>query len=482
MLDSVRVRLTLWHVGLLAFLLIAFSVAAYALLSSILYGRVDAVLASVVDGTVSMLAKESNEAGGVVFGPRDALRALSFPETSLGIFRPDGRLVASKIAGSHGSVSRPALAALDLDKPHIYTTRAGPAGPQGFSRAAALKVEVGPTKKEYVIVASQSLEPILRQLETLRRVFYTALPAVLLLAGFGGFFLARQSLAPVVAMSEQARRIGAENLEERLSPPNPRDELGRLAAAFNELLARLNAAFSQQRQFMADASHQLRTPVSVIQTATSVALDSEHRAESEYRSVLTTIDRQVRRLARIVEDLFQLARADSGRFVLQHRHFYLDELFAELGSAAKVLAAPKGIRIQLPEMTELPCEGDEELLRQMISNLLDNSIKHTAAGGSIGLALERRASEYVITVSDSGSGIPPEAQPHIFKRFFRADTAASVDHGASGAGLGLPIARWIAEAHHGRLELQRSDERGSAFVAVLPQHQSGKRNGPQGST
>jgi signal transduction histidine kinase len=290
-----------------------------------------------------------------------------------------------------------------------------------------------------------------------------------MLAGFLGWFLARKSLAPVVAMSEHARRIGAENLEERLPVANPRDELGRLALTFNELLSRLSAAFSQQRQFMADASHELRTPVSVIQTATSVALDIEHRDESEYRSVISTIDRQVRRLGRIVEDLFRMARADSGRYVLQPRDFYLDELLIETAQAAAVLASPKGISIETPDLSELPYRGDEDLLRQMISNLLDNAIKYTPPGGRIQLGLEARDQDYAISISDSGPGIPAEAQPHIFERFFRVDNAHGADsNGSGGTGLGLSIARWVAEAHRGRLSLKHSDERGSTFVAVLP--------------
>jgi heavy metal sensor kinase len=468
MFDSVRVRLTLWYVGVLGLILISFSVAVYAAMSGALYGRVDAVLSPVVGATVSMLGKEADEPGGVVFAPRHTLKALAFPDTSLAIFSPEGRLIADKSAGGYSSAPPPEIAALALNYARNYTTP-GRNG-KGLYRSATTKVNIPVTHKTYVVVATQSLEPVLKQLETLRRVFYVALPAGLLLAGFGGWFLARKSLSPVVAMSEQARRIGAENLDDRLTVANPRDELGRLALIFNELLSRLSAAFSQQRQFMADASHELRTPVSVIRTATSVALDREHREESEYRSMLSTIDGQARRLAKIVEDLFRLARADSGRYVLNRHDFYLDELLSETAHAATLLAASKDITIEMPDCPELPYHGDEDMLRQMISNLLDNAIKYTPPGGRIRLGLKALDHDYVISITDSGPGIPAEAQPHIFERFFRADKSRSSEenNGNSGAGLGLSIARWAAEVHRGSLNLRHSDERGSVFVAVLP--------------
>jgi two-component system OmpR family sensor kinase len=468
MFDSVRVRLTLWYVGVLALMLIGFSVAVYAVMSGIMYGRVDAVLSPIVGGTVSMLGKESDEPGGIVFAPRHTLKALSFADTSLAIFSPEGRLIADKPVGGYRGTPPPDITGLVLNETRKYTARAQSGN--GVYRNAAMKVNIPVVHKAYVVVATQSLEPVLRQLETLRLVFYAALPAVLLLSGFGGWFLARKSLAPVVAMSEQARRIGAENLDDRLTVANPRDELGRLALTFNELLSRLSAAFSQQRKFMADASHELRTPVSVIRTATSVALDREHRDESEYRGMLAMIDGQVRRLSRIVEDLFRLARADSGSYVLKPHDFYLDELLNETVQAAMLLAAPKNITIETPDLEEMLYHGDEDLLRQMISNLLDNAIKYTPPGGQIRLRLETREQDYILSIADSGPGIPSDAQPHIFERFFRADKSrtGAEPNGNGGAGLGLSIARWVAEAHHGRLNLKCSDEHGSVFVAVLP--------------
>jgi two-component system, OmpR family, sensor kinase len=309
-------------------------------------------------------------------------------------------------------------------------------------------------------------------LYTDRRLLAIVVLAGLLLAGFGGWFLARKSLAPVLAMSEQAHRIGAENLDQRLPVGNPRDELGKLANTFNNLLSRLSAAFSFQRQFMADASHELRTPVSVIRTATSVTLEKEQRSEEEYRGALVIIDEQVRRLTRIVEDMFRLARADAGCLTLRRQSFYLDELLAETARAARVLGASRKIGVRLDPLPECPCNGDEDLLRQMISNLLDNAVKFTPPGGNVTLNLDRRNGSYIISVSDTGPGIPTDAQARVFERFFRVEKteakATCLGGLGSGAGLGLSIAKSIAEAHGGSLNLEGSNANGTTFTINLP--------------
>ena len=283
------------------------------------------------------------------------------------------------------------------------------------------------------------------------------------------WLVVRRSLAPLSSMAEQAQCISIGNLEQQLSVGNQRDELGHLAAAFNALLTRLSNAFSQQTQFMADASHELRTPLSAIRTACAVMLQRADRDTGEYREALTLVEQQARRLTRIVEDLFLLARADAGNQTLQSHDFYLDELLTETAQAARVLAAHKDLELALAVLQEAPFRGDEGLLRQMIWNLIGNAIKFTPKRGTVRVALESRETEYVITVSDTGGGIPAADQPHIFQRFYRADQARSrtADGIPGGAGLGLSIAQWVARAHRGRVELERSDESGSTFVIYL---------------
>jgi signal transduction histidine kinase len=270
-------------------------------------------------------------------------------------------------------------------------------------------------------------------------------------------------------MSNQAGRIGAANLHERLTIRNENDELGHLGKSFNELLNRLSASFDQQRRFMADASHELRTPVAILRGEAEVSLSRETRSQEEYRESLTIIRNEAGRLAQIVEDLFTLARADAGQHPLVRHEFYLDELVSEVIRSARALALDKDISLVGKTSGECVFVGDEELLRRMVMNLVSNAIKYTPRGGCVTVACDGTDGHYSLTVSDTGPGIPPALQGRIFDRFFRADVARSREAGdQGGAGLGLAIARWIAEAHRGSLELIRSDSTGSVFSAFLP--------------
>jgi heavy metal sensor kinase len=270
-------------------------------------------------------------------------------------------------------------------------------------------------------------------------------------------------------MSSQAGRIGAANLHERLAVHNEKDELGQLARSFNSLLDRLGESFERQRRFMADASHELRTPVAILRGEAEVALSQQARSLDEYRESLGVLHQEAERLTHIVEDLFTLTRADAGQYPLQPRDFYLDELVTECVHSARTLALAKKITLTFDGASESPIHADESLLRRMILNLLDNAIKYTPEGGRATVACRRQGDEYILSITDTGTGIPAELQPRIFERFFRADEARSrTQSDGGGAGLGLAISRWIAEAHQGRLELTRSDSEGSTFTATLP--------------
>ncbi len=466
MFRSVRARLTLWHVGVLALLLVGFSFGLYVLLRDNFYERADGILKSVCSATVSILTKELSESGLDELAARDAVKTLNLPDHTLAILDAQGGLLAEKPVGISERIRFPA-GELEDGAIHLATVQA--AG--GDWRVAAVRVTLDPVGRTYTIVTSRSLTPLLGELAADRLILAIAVPFGLLLAATGGWFLARKSLEPVMVMSEQALRIGAENLDQRLSIANPADELGKLASAFNDLLSRLNAAFAVQRQFMADASHELRTPVSVLRTTASVTLGKSRRDEDDYRSALTIVDEQSRRLTHIVEDMFRLARADSGQLKLQKHFFHLDELILEVTRATRVLGASKDVAVQSPPLPESPCEADEDMLRQLVSNLLDNAVKYTPAGGKVTVDLHGENGAYVVSVSDTGPGIPPESQARVFERFFRVDKPRSRPSDPSiggGAGLGLAIAQSIAQAHGGSLSLERSDSTGSVFVAVLP--------------
>jgi two-component system, OmpR family, sensor kinase len=290
---------------------------------------------------------------------------------------------------------------------------------------------------------------------------------MLVVATAGGSLLARKSLEPVSAMAEQAARISATSLHERVAVPNPRDELGRLAGVLNDLLERLDRSFEEQRRLMADASHELRTPVAIISGEAELALSREQRSPAELHAALERVRGESNRLKRIVEDLFLLARAEAGDPIMVPHEVYLGEVAADSVRAVRSLAERKSVTLAFTGVEDLPFQGDEALLRRLFVNLLDNAIKYTPAGGDVTLSAERQNGDYLVTVADTGPGIPPEAQPHIFDRFYRSDRDRRAS-ATSGAGLGLAIAAWVAQTHGGSVSLEQSGTAGSRFAVRLP--------------
>jgi two-component system, OmpR family, sensor kinase len=466
MINTVRGRLTLWYVSALALILVVFGVAVYVMLSRALHRRVDEALRSTLEISVTSLTHDTQEGQSSQSAAQSTTAELSHPQQAMMIFDGAGRLLAEHPYEEDLHIRPPDLGAIPDDEVYLYTV-AEEGDADDHHRLAVRRVRIPPADTPYIILASQPLEAVEDELESLREILYLATPAVLLVAGLGGWFLARQGLAPVGAMAKRARQIGAGSLDRQLPVANPRDELGQLATAFNELLARLDAAFDEQRRFMADASHELRTPLSVMSTAAGVTLKKEHRDEEEYREALQMMAEQTRRLSRIVQDMFILARADAGHYPLQNRALYLNDLLDEVARAGGLLASDKNVTVELTNLPEAAFNGDEDLLRQMVMNLMDNAVKFTPEGGVVRLGLTRRGGEYLLSVSDTGPGIPEGAREHVFERFYRADKARSRSEDG-GAGLGLAIARWIAQAHDGDLQLADSDGTGATFVVRLP--------------
>jgi signal transduction histidine kinase len=238
----------------------------------------------------------------------------------------------------------------------------------------------------------------------------------------------------------------------------------------NDLLDRLEESFAQQRRFVADASHELRTPAAILRTEADVTLSRDHRPESEYRASVTVIQDAARRLARIVDELFLLARADAGHLVAQRVPLYLEDVVHDVVRAVQAVAEQRGVRIELGQLIEAPATGDPDLLGRLLLNLLDNAIKYSPEGEAVGVEMTRRDGCCAITVVDAGPGIPPAAHDRIFERFFRVDAARSrgESEATSGAGLGLAIARRVAEMHAGRLELVGSRPGRTEFRLTLP--------------
>ena len=460
MFSSVRARLTLWYVFVFGLLLIGFSTLIYVMLSKSLYDRLDHSLAGAAQATATEFKSEVGEfKGDAVAGATETLREIQLPNAYTAIFDRE-RLLASNYPEQRTPTDEFLSAA--SDKGDMRFSDIDGFGGEG-ARVAVLPVRIG--DGEYFVAVAEPLRELAEEIEAIRRIFYFGLPTTLLVAGVGGFLLAKKSLSPLVEMSDQARHITATNLQERLKVRNPGDELGGLAGVFNDMLSRLEQSFENMRQFMADASHELRTPLSVIRGEADVSL-SQDRSEGEYKESLAIIQDEARRLSRIVDDMLALARADAGQHPLRASEFYLNDLVEEACRAMQVLAARKGVRLMIEPAEDLPFRGDEEMLRRLVLNLVDNAIKYTPEGGSISVKAEAARSTVKITVADTGVGIPAEAASHVFERFYRVDTARSRAEG--GSGLGLAIAKWVAEAHDGSIELTTLPGSGSTFTVSLP--------------
>jgi heavy metal sensor kinase len=305
--------------------------------------------------------------------------------------------------------------------------------------------------------------------ETLK-AFYEYLwmvaPLVLLVASGGGYWLSRRALAPVDRLAKTARDISGASLSRRLETLHTGDELQRLSDTLNEMLDRIEAAFRRITEFTADASHELRTPVSLIRTEAELALRHSRTAE-EYHAALEHILAESERTTILLEQLLALARTDSGRESLEVRPFDLRGLLEQAAAAWESVLRARQMEFSTsfpPE--ELPFLGDEPALRRVLDILLDNALKYSPQPGRVSLNLTRDVHRATIQVTDSGIGIPHEERQKIFERFYRVDKARSRSMG--GAGLGLSIARWIVQQHGGTIEVRSTPGEGSVFEVILP--------------
>jgi len=293
-----------------------------------------------------------------------------------------------------------------------------------------------------------------------------AIPMVLLLATGGGYWISRRALAPVDEMTRNARQIGAQNLSQRLSVPEAGDELQRLAETLNKMIERLEAAFRKNAQFTGDASHELRTPVAVIRTAAELAL-RRNRAAADYEEALRQILAEAERTTILIENLMTLARADSGTTGLQFASVDLAESLREACEEGRTLAEAREIRFHWELLDiETWVRGDASALRRLFLILIDNAIKYTPEGGEISVSLRTNGALATGEVRDNGLGITAEDLPNIFERFYRADKSRSREIG--GAGLGLAIAKWIADAHSASIQVESAPGQGSVFRVQMP--------------
>lgn len=450
-----RVRLTLWYAAALAVTLVLFAAGAYQLLTQGLYREIDRQLES--DYKVAdELMESAGRTGDLV--PRHATTTLE----------PVGnwRWLEIWSLDEHLLYANPEDLTVDL--PHAPAAPPlVPFGPTSMLLTGGIRARV--LSRPFSVFGRTAVIRVVRSEEGLRyelqHFFYgllVLLPMGVVVAGIGGYSLARRALLPIAAMAERVRTITAERLGQRLAVNNPEDELGQLAAVFNDTLARLEASFAQLKRFTADVSHELRTPLTAIRSVGEVGL-RERRTEAEYREIIGSVLEEADRLSRLVNGLLTVARGDSHLVKMNVELFDVSALVREVTECLSVLAEEKhqAITVTTPEPAIL--KADRMVLREAIVNVVDNAIKYSARHSTILVDVSSESDLVTITVTDRGVGIGHEHLDKIFDRFYRVDRSRP----SGGTGLGLSIARWAVESNNGRIEVWSEPEHGSTFRIIL---------------
>lgn len=454
---NVRWRLTLWYGAVLTAIVIGFGVIVYAMMHRHLMARTDFEL----DEELSELALEvrlarDDEDLREQLGHRFFRHAsFDFQVSKRGdpsLFRSE-RLTEASLPAPHGDGP-------DSEET-VSETHQVPG--LGEMRVASRRAE-GP-HGNYLVQATMSLVPNHEELRAVLMTLLTAGPLAIVAALAGGYFLARRALAPVDRMATTADQISGTRLDTRIEVVNPDDELGHLARTFNSMLDRLQRAVEELRRFTADAAHELRTPLSVLQTEAEVALRMP-RSTEEYRRVVEVTLNESRRLARLADRLLVLCRHDAGLQPMRHEEVPLDALVRDVADQIRVAAAEKGVTLEVGPLGEWIVDGDDIQLSQLLFNLLDNAIKFTKRGGGVRVQGEEFDDQVRLTISDTGIGIPPADLPHVFERFYRADKSRNGQTG--GAGLGLAISKAIVESHHGSITITSTPNAGTRVQVLLP--------------
>jgi two-component system OmpR family sensor kinase len=458
---SLRLRLTLWYGGLVALSLLAFATFLYVVLRANLERQVDEALrlrAAEIGRSVSPGPEGVLDAADL--GPGQ-LRPLSIeqavgPDVYVQVLDHRARLVGD--SGSQLPIDpETVLAALDGRETLVSLPLAGERTIRQLTRPLLLDGQaVG------VIQVGETLDALEATLEEVRDILILGSAIVLLVAGAGGLLLGGRALAPVRRVSATARRIAVTgDYRQRLPARRAPDEVSELMATFNALIERVESTLEQQRRFLADTSHELRSPLTVMRANLGFLwreTDPETRAEC-----LREAEAEAARMSRLVNDLLLLSQAEADEF-LKRAPLALDRLVMEVAEQAEAQADSR--TVQIGPLEAASTLGDHDRLKQLLWNLVENALRHTQAGGTIRLSVRSREGWAELAVADDGVGISPAHLPRIFERFYRVDHARSRSTG--GAGLGLAIVKHIAEAHGGSVSVESTVGRGSVFTVRLP--------------
>jgi heavy metal sensor kinase len=456
---SIGVRLTLWYLAIFALAQVIFGAGMWVLLRHHLQDMVDDGLEDQADDlrtfletlgkdpTLAKLREEVNET-----------YAIEHLGNYLDVYSQNGDLIyQSAFLEAHRLALLPPAQAAHA----IFTNRTIEGRPFRF---VVEKLEVN--GHIYTAEMGVPIEDMVETLNLFRSYLLMFGPLLFLVAAGGGYWLSRRALAPVDALVRTAREISGINLNSRLPKLQTGDELQRLSDTLNEMLDRIEKAFLRVTQFTADASHELRTPVSLMRTEAELAL-RRSRGENEYQESLRHILVEAERTTALIEELLAVARADSGRETLHMQPVNLAQTLTSVGEGWRQVATIRNLQFSVNVAAQNAfVMGDEAALRRLADILLDNAFKYTPSPGSVRLAFERKAEKVFMVVQDSGAGISEEDQRKVFERFYRVDKARSHEQG--GAGLGLAIAQWIVAQHRGSITVESRPGHGAAFRVELP--------------
>jgi two-component system, OmpR family, heavy metal sensor histidine kinase CusS len=456
---SIGVRLTLWYLAIFALAQLAFGAGMWFILRHHLYDLVNDRLAGQVEDVRSFLEAQKRDASVAKLQEETAEEYdLEHSGDYLQIYLGHGQWIYQSAFLRAHAVTPAEPATIDgvLFHDRQFEGR--------HYRFITQKVEVN--GRISVAQTGTRIDDVRETLLLFRTYLLMFAPLVLIVAAAGGYWLSRRALSPVDALLRSARDVSGTNLSSRLQKVTTGDELQRLSETLNEMLGRIESAFLRVTQFTADASHELRTPVSLIRTEAELAL-RRSRGEIEYREALHHILQEAERMTALIGELLELARADSGRESLHLHPIDLRETLHHVVESWRQIATARNLGFNATlEPQSVFVLGDETALRRVIEILLDNAFKYTPDPGTVHLSLSSQGESVALTLRDSGVGIAPEEQAKIFERFYRVDKSRSREQG--GAGLGLSIAQWIVAQHRGSIEVESDLGTGSVFYVRLP--------------
>lgn len=449
---SIRARLTAWFAGLLAGALLLSTVTAIVLMRHSIYVTVDEQLADEMKAVQALIGNTDPSTLPQQVRAHAELQA--------------GSSLLQVVDENDNFLYRsPRLQRLGVP-PHLKKSREYAITWFGRTPLRTYSAIFDNQGHTLTILVAQDMDDYFEATDRYEVFLFVGIPVLLVVAVAGGYWLSKRALAPVDEITNAAQRISPTDLSGRVVVPETRDELQRLGQTLNAMLQRIEVAFRRMTQFTADASHELRTPIALIRTRAEVTL-RKSRDNEQYREALREILEESERITELIENLMLLARADTGTEALHFKSVNVREIAQRASTQGKVLADARQLQWSetIPEVP-LWVTADPDSLGRLLLILIDNALKYTPAHGSVSIHVTSSNGHAQIEVRDTGIGIPEVDLPHVFERFYRADSARSRDSG--GAGLGLSIGQWIAKAHLGEITVQSTPGRGSAFYLKLP--------------